>query len=354
MAEVATGKAKRASRRRRVLAGCAGALVLALLLSCAGTWALFFRTRGVPAGRSVQVEIPKGADTRTIAVRLASAGVVGNANMFMLRSKLNGSDGRLKAGVYEFTTGTDYETVLLRLEEGPPVMYFNLTIPEGFTLAQIAQRVQAKTGVKADEFRLVATTKAHQFEAEHPNLRFNTTDSLEGYLFPKTYRVKKGATAAEVIDMMLDQFDKEIATIDMTYAQSKNLTVHDVVTIASMVERETRLPKERPVVASVIYNRLKRGMRLEIDATVQYVLGNKPRLLYRDLRVQSPYNTYLHKGLPPGAIASPGLASIEAAAKPSETEYIYYVLTRKDGGHTFATNKADFDRAKARAREGLR
>jgi UPF0755 protein len=353
-----TGTAAPASapRRRRVRVArvLAALAALALLSSCGAVWFVFFHSADIAPGQAVQVTIPEGADTRLIAARLASAGVVGNANAFRVRIRIDGADGRLQAGTYQFTTGTDDETVIRRLEAGPPTESVDVTIPEGFTIAQTAQRVQEKTGIPAEEFKRVASTQAARFQARHPFLRFNGTATLEGYLFPKTYRVNKHATVTAVIDMMLDQFAKETASLDFSAAAAKGLTPHDVVTVASMVEREARLERERPLVSSVIYNRLGRGMNLEIDATVQYVVGNKRRLLYRDLNVQSPYNTYLHKGLPPGPIANPGIPSLQAAAHPASTSFLYYVLTGRNGSHTFTTDKAAFLRAKQQASGGLR
>lgn len=329
-------------------------LILLALSSCGAAWFVLFRSAGIEAGRTVEVEIPQGADTHLIADRLANAGVIPNPNMFRLRARADGADDRLKAGTYEFVTGMDYETVVTRLEEGPPAMDVSVTIPEGFTIAQIAERVQARTGISADEFERVATKDAARFKDRYAFLRFDPTPTLEGYLFPKTYKVRKDAKPEEVIGQMLAQFQKESASVDMSYASSKNLALHDVVTIASMIERETKLSKERALVSSVIYNRLHQGMNLEIDATVQYVVGNKSRLLYRDLEVKSPYNTYLHKGLPPAPIASPGLPSLEAAAHPAATGYLYYVLTSRSGSHTFTTTKEAFLKAKARSKAGAR
>ncbi len=177
-------------------------------------------------------------------------------------------------------------------------------------------------------------------------------NSLEGYLFPKTYQVKEGATARDVIEMMLDQFDKEIAAVEVSGAKKKNLTLADLVTMASIIERETKVAKERRVVSSVIYNRLHQKMRLDMCSTIEYVIKeHKLRLTYEDLNVDSPYNTYRHAGLPPGPIASPGLASLKAAAVPADTQYLYYVLTGKDGSHTFARNSEEFARAKAKSKE---
>jgi UPF0755 protein len=269
-----------------------------------------------------------------------------------VQSRIDESDGQLKPGVYDLKTGMDYKSAIDVLSMGPPISYMTLAIPEGLTLAQIAKRVQEATGIPAKEFETAARTQRSHYE--YPFLSSNPTKSLEGYLFPKTYRVREGATTDQIIDIMLKQFGRETAALDISYASDRGLTFHDVVTIASMVEREAKTSKDRPLVASVIYNRLKRGMRLEIDATVQYLLGNKPRLLYSDLHIDSPYNTYRRKGLPPGPIASPGLAALTAAAGPKHTDYYFYVLTSRDGSHSFASNESEFLRLKRQAKQGLR
>jgi UPF0755 protein len=254
--------------------------------------------------------------------------------------------------VYDLQTGMPYRDVVDRLRTGPPVADYTLTIPEGWTIAQIAKRVEEKSGIPASEFEQLAGTGATQFP--YAFLADNKTGSLQGYLFPKTYRVKVGSGAVAIMDIMLSQFEKETAGLDLSLARSRDLDMHDVVTIASIIEREARVEKDRPLIASVIYNRLSKGMLLEICATVQFVVGNKPRLLYKDLQVKSPYNTYLNKGLPPGPIASPGLASLTAAVAPAETGYLFYVLTHKDGSHSFSTTVAEHNRYKAQAAKGLK
>lgn len=344
-------------RRRRIGQTVVASIAIALVVLSVAVWAVFLRSvSGIPAGMQVVIDIPRGADTHSIATRLAAAGVVANADMFRVRSRMDGADAKLRPGTYEFETGTDYETVIVRLTQGAPFVYDTVTIPEGFTIDQIAERLQAHTGIKAADFKRLAGTRAGvaAFKKKHGFLVGDPAPTLEGYLFPKTYRIDKGSSATEAIDIMLSQFGKETGSLDLTAARAKGLTLHQVVTIASMIERETLLEKERPLVSSVIYNRLARGMRLEIDATVQYIVGNKRRLLYRDLHAESPYNTYLHTGLPPGGIASPGSAALDAAAHPAPTGYLYYVLTGRNGSHTFLTNKADFLRAKQQAKGGLR
>ncbi len=342
------------SRRRTLVTLVAGVLAIVLVVVPAYTaWQLFFAVESdVEHGIAVQLEIPAGASTGDIAAILAEAGVIDNGSMFRLRARLDGIDGQLRSGIYDLTTGMAYEDVRDRLLSGPPIEYVTVTIPEGFTAEQIADRLQEQVGIPREEFLALAKGRAAEFAAEHPYLADVHEGSLEGYLFPKTYRIVKGAVASEVIEMMLDQFDAEVATVDTSYATSRDLTLHQMVTLASMVEREARIAEERPMVSSVIYNRLAIGMKLEIDATIEYVIKkNRPRLLNSDLTVESPYNTYKYAGLPPGPIASPGLASIEAAASPAETEFIYYVLTGADGSHTFCETYEEFLVAKEKSRE---
>ncbi|MHB9004704.1 MAG: endolytic transglycosylase MltG, partial [Coriobacteriia bacterium] len=283
---------------------------------------------------------------------LSEAGVIENANMFRLQVRLDGTGGQLKSGVYELSTGMGYEVVTEVLIEGPVYTYFTVTVPEGFVVEQIAERFEAQAGVPAAEFLELAKGGAAQFSGEHPYLADVYQGSLEGYLFPKTYRVREGSSASEVIGMMLEQFDREIADVDFSYPESRGMSLHSTIVLASMIEREVRVPKEQELVSSVIYNRLDKGMRLEIDATIEYVLpGNRFRLRSSDIQIDSPYNTYRNKGLPPGAIANPGKAAIQAACAPAKTTYLYYVLTAKDGSHTFATTHEQFLVAKRKSKE---
>lgn len=341
--------------RRRTLAMVVvlvGAL-LALGIPAYGTYMVLLRPQvDVAPGQAVQVEIPEGSGTRAIADVLAGVGVIDNASMFRVRARLEGIDGELKPGVYDLTTGMPHADLVKRLLAGPPVAYASVTIPEGFTVDQIAERLEADAGIPAAEFREVARNGAKTYAGDYPFLTDVENGSLEGYLFPKTYRIAEGSAAGDVVEMMLDQFASEISGLDLAFARSRGLTQHDVVIIASMIEREARVADERPLVSSVIYNRLGRDMKLEIDATIEYILpGNRPRLLNRHLRIDSPYNTYMYAGLPVGPISNPGLSSLEAAAHPADTQYLYYVLTSKDGTHTFTTTLEEFLKAKEKSRE---
>ncbi len=284
---------------------------------------------------------------------LAEKGIVANGTMFYFLGRSEGLGSRLKAGRYTLTTGSDYDAVFAVLEKGPAVIrYTKVAIPEGWTVKQVAARVESVVGIPRDEFTRVATTGAKTFDFEF--LKADPTDSVEGYLFPKTYEVKEKSTAEDVIRLMLTQYGKETAALDLSYAASKGVSQHGVVTIASIIEREASVPRDRPLVASVIYNRLASHMRLQLDSTVLYVIGSKEKVLLTDLQTPSPYNTYLHEGLPPGPIASPGLTALQAAAAPAKSNYLYYIMDHKDGSQSFAVGYAEFLRLKAGAKSGLK
>jgi UPF0755 protein len=306
----------------------------------------------VAAGRKVQIKVASGSNATRIGETLASAGVVPSPLMFRLKARQSENGGKLKPGTYTLATGMPYELVLQKLAAGPDIVYHDVTIPEGYTVSRVAERLAKEAGVDKAEFLRLATTGAPEFAAAHPYLQGAVGGSLEGFLFPKTYRIKQGTSARAVIEMMLAQFDQEASTVDMSYAKSKNLTLRDVVIIASILERETQLGREYPIVASVIYNRLHAKMRLQLDSTVFYGLPDGTKVLTKaDLARVTPFNTYRRSGLPAGPISSPGLAAIQAAAKPATTPYLYYVLTSKDGSQTFTTNYADFLKAVAKYRK---
>lgn len=344
----------RATRRVRTLVRALVILVVALVVVLsAATWALLFRVQhDIGAGEPVTVEVVPGATTAAIAGSLVNLGVIDNQYMFRLRTRLQKADGALSPGVYELETGMSYGAVIERLTETVPADYVTVPIPEGLVVEQVAERLERAAGIPADETLALAKGGAAEFAADHPFLQDAYDGSLEGYLFPKTYQVRKGAKAREALELMLVQFEKEISDVSMADAEARGRSVSEVVVMASIIEREAQLDEERPLVASVIENRLGRGMLLEIDATVEYVLpGNRFRLRYSDLTIDSPYNTYRVGGLPPGPISSPGLASLKAAVSPANTDYLYYVLTGKDGSHTFVTNKKDFLTAKQKSKE---
>jgi len=319
-------------------------VVFAAAAVAAAGWYRYLRPENdVVAGKAIEVTIEKGSGTAAIARTLVDAGVVANSEMFRYQAKRAGADGKLKAGEYKFSTGMPYDLVLVKLQKGPDIVYYDVVIPEGFTAKQVAARFAKRAKLDEDVLLDLVLKGAEQFSAKHPDLKGAYGGSMEGFLFPATYRVKEGTDEKAVVEMMLTKFDSEIAKIDMSFAESKNLTVTDVVTIASIIERETNLAKEYPLVASVIYNRLKIRMKLQLDSTVFY--GLKPGdtvINMSDLKNGEPHNTYSHTGLPAGPISNPGAQALEAAAHPATTDYLYYVLTGKDGSQTFTNNYPDF------------
>jgi UPF0755 protein len=214
----------------------------------------------------------------------------------------------------------------------PPLRTITLTIPEGYSREQTAALAR-EAGLSGD---YMEASKGH-----------------EGFLFPDTFELEKGAPAVDLVQLQLQDFKRRVAGVDMSYARSKNLTTRDVVTIASMVEEEAQLDQERELIAAVIYNRLREGIPLGIDATIRYATGNyEDPLTESELAVDSPYNTRLNAGLPPGPISSPGLASIEAAARPAEVDYLYYVVEPGTcGKHSFSSSAAEFEADVARYNE---
>ncbi len=225
---------------------------------------------------------------------------------------------------------------------------YKIVIPEGFTVEDIAARVEfsSKGRITRDEFLNVARSS----HFDHWFLK-GTNGNLEGFLFPKTYEVMANATAKSVVKKLLDQFEKETSAIDWGRAKSLGVTPYQAVIVASLIEREVRVPWERELVSSVIYNRLSKGMKLEIDATVQYALKTwKRELSYDDLKIDSPYNTYKIQGLPPSPICNPGFESIRAALYPANTDYLFYVLTDPvKGTHSFTADYQQFLRWKREA-----
>jgi UPF0755 protein len=331
-----------------ILGGIAALLVVALIGGGVAAWWMLYRPANPqPEGQPVTIVVKKGSTAASIADEAAAAGVVPSAMMFRLKARDADMSSKFKPGSYQLATGMPYEVVFEALAAGPKVEYTDVTIPEGFTAKQVAERIASKTGISEDELVRLVTKGASQFAAQHPYLERAYDGSLEGYLFPKTYRIKKGASAESVVEMMLDQFDKEIANVDMSFATSKNLNTTDVTIIASILEKESQLDDEFPLVSSVIYNRLHQKMRLELCSTVMYTMPDGTKVLKdSDTKVKTPFNTYEKSGLPAGPICNPGLRALDAAAHPKQTKYLYYVLTGKDGSQTFAATYADFLKAK--------
>jgi uncharacterized YceG family protein len=343
----------RRGRRRRLLGPFA--LVL-LIVVVAVLWFLFsmYQPGKSADGPRVSVTVPHGGTLGVIADRLNTAGVISSPFFFKLRARIAGHTSDLKPGVYELRKDMPYSDVLTKLTQGPPKRVLNITVPEGRARSEIAPLVKA-AGISGDYLK--ASVRAPALNLRR--YRAPRRATLEGFLFPATYELKLNADATALVTRQVEAFKQSFAKVDMSYARKKNLTPYDIVTIASMVEREAQVARERPLIASVMYNRLKRGMPLGIDATIRYATGNWTRpLRMSELRTASPYNTRTRRGLPPGPIGNPGLSSLQAAARPARTNYLFYVVKPdRCGEHAFSSTDAQFQRdvAKynaARAKKG--
>jgi UPF0755 protein len=293
---------------------------------------------GPPGQDPVVVSIPPGATTAEIGSILQDAGLVKSGFLFRVLVELRGHDGQLRAGEYELPPGSSLNELVRRLVRGHVVTY-PFTVPEGLTVEQIAALAEQRGLADRDRF-LAAVRNANlvrDFLPEGADCR----EPLEGYLFPDTYNLPRGATEELVVRAMISRFAQVFDDELRARARDLGLTVHQVATLASIIEREAMVDDERPLISGVYHNRLRVGMRLHADPTVLYALGRTGGpLLYRDLDVDSPYNTYRYAGLPPGPISNFGRASLLAALYPAETEYFYFVA-RNDGTHDFSVTYSE-------------
>lgn len=294
--------------------------------------------------QTVSVTIPSGSGTGQIGQTLEEKGIIVSANKFKLWSRIKGYDSKYKAGTYSLSPSMDLETIA-DIIVGGKVNTVNFTIPEGYTIYQTARAIADK-GL-GDYNTLVSLIETADFDYDFLNGAQDNKNRLEGYLFPNTYTIDEGMSEEQIIKVMLSQFEKQPYK---TYGDARSkYSLNDIITIASIIERECKVDEERPLVASVIYNRLAKGMPLQMCSTVQYVLGKQKEVLtYADTKIESPYNTYINAGLPPGPICSPGLAAVQAALNPADTDYLYFVLSEKlDGTSNFSSDYAQFERDKA-------
>jgi UPF0755 protein len=286
------------------------------------------------SGPGVRLTIRKGSPFREAAESLSAHGLVRSLRVFSLYAKLRGRDRSLRWGTYVLRPGMSWEQLLDALRLGRGVVH-SVTIPEGFSIAEIEPLLADSLGLTRDSLDAAVRDTALLHRLDVP------TPTLEGYLFPDTYTFPDKISARDAVRMMVDEFEKAWKPEWTEQARAMKLTRHDIVTLASIVEREVRRDEERPVVAAVYLNRLKIGMPLMADPTVTYALGKKPgRVTFKDLRVKSPYNTYLKQGLPPGPIASPGAASMRASVNPAKVPYRFFVAA-PDGHHEFRRTYAE-------------
>ena len=305
-----------------------------------------------PAGETVQIEVPKGTSTANIAKLLEQTNVISNATVFRYYVQLKGKGG-FQAGTYRLPTNDEFDDVLNVLAKGPiPPDTNKLTIPEGFRITQIADRVGLLPGRSAAKF--VEATKSGVVRSTFAPAG---STNLEGLLFPSTYTIEETDDETTILRKLVETLDQTATDAGVADANtSLGISPYQALVVASLVEREAKVPQDRGLIARVIYNRLAKGQPLQIDAGIVYALGgNVDRVLKADLEIDSPYNTYKNKDLPPTPIASPGRASIDAALHPTPGDWLYYVVTGADGSHSFATSYAEHQRniALAKAR-GLR
>jgi uncharacterized YceG family protein len=303
---------------------------------------LFQPFHGDGSGK-VAVTIPRSSGVGAIASLLESKGVVSSSFFFEARATIAGKRSSLKPGSYTLKRDMSYGAALDTLANGPPPNVVTLVVPEGKSRREIAVSIKSLTGDY-----LAATKRSPLLNPADYGAK-GATD-LEGFLFPASYQLRRGQSVNALVAKQLQAFKQRFAQVDMRAARKVNLTPYDVLTIASLVERETAIPEERRLIASVIYNRLHRGMPLQIDATTRFQYNDwQHPITESELRSSSPYNTRIHTGLPPGPIGNPGLASIQAAASPPKTSYIYYVADcARPDHHVFLRTGAEFDAAVAR------
>ena len=339
---------------RRKRRSSAGPTVLGLLLVLAVLVAIFVIYSAAIAGKngpapekSARVEVVKGDTLSDVATKLEEAGVIKSAFVFELQARYEGYGTEIKTGRYTFETGQDSGEILQKLTAGQAAPTITVTIPEGLTIKETARTVAADSSVPASALEEAARKTDYGYAfLENPEVK-----TTEGYLFPARYDFEKGVTARQIVDRLLGQYLLETQDLDIADAKERlDLTEYQVVTVASLIEKEAATPDEKQLIASVIYNRMQRDMPLQIDASIQYALKRpKANLSLADLKIDSPYNTYKNDGLPPGPICSPGRESIQAALNPADTNYLYYVLEADGRKHFFTNNYDDFLRAKAEA-----
>jgi UPF0755 protein len=308
-------------------------LVLASALAVlAGLYFLSASILPYTSGALRPVDIPRGSTLGSIADSLASNNVVRDRYVFMLMARVSSSAGRLQSGYYKFPERASAADILAILVAGSHQATVRVTIREGLTIRRIAALLERDLGFDTDE--VIRLSRDRDFiDSLGLDVR-----NIEGYLLPSTYDVRYDASARQLLARMSGAMQRQFTSEVRMRMDARNLSMHQVLTMASLVEGETRIPEERARVAGVYYNRLKRGMLLQADPTVQYIIPDGPRrLLYSDLAINSPYNTYIYRGLPPGPVNNPGVGAIRAALWPEQHEF-YYFVADGTGGHTFTRN----------------
>jgi UPF0755 protein len=312
--------------------------VLLLTLAC---------TAPDPGTNPVRVTVPPGATFRAVTDTVAAHGLIASKLWFRALARVTGADRTVKAGIYDLPPAAGAWRTLQILKEGR-VATIRLTVPEGLTLLELAGLVESRLGIPSDSLLALAADSTIR------KVFGSTEPSLEGFLLPETYTLPLPVTGELVLRAMTAEFERQWDSAWDQRLDSIGLNRHQVLTLASIVEGEARHDDERATIAGVYANRIRRGMPLQADPTIQYAIQlktgeRKPRLLFKDLEIDSPYNTYLHAGLPPGPVNSPGLESIRAALYPADVPWLYFVAG-PDGHHVFSRTLIDHNRAIAEIR----
>ncbi len=340
---------RRVRRKRRSNVGPAMLGVLLVLGILGVIFVIYSAATGGEDGskESARVRVVRGDTLSDVAAKLEKARVIESAFVFELQARYEGYGTEIKTGRYTFRPGQDSGVILHELTVGQAAPTITVTIPEGLTIEETARTVAADSRVTAPAFE----EAARRTDYGYAFLDDSDVGTTEGYLFPAKYDFEKGVTARQIVDRLLEQYLLETQDIDFAEAKERlDLTEDQVVTVASLIEKEAASPEEKPLIASVIYNRMRKDTPLQIDATIQYALKRpKANLSLADLKVDSPYNTYENKGLPPGPICSPGKDSLQAALNPANTNYLYYVLEANGEKHFFTKSYDEFLREKEKA-----
>ena len=320
-----------------------------IIIAAAAIYALYIGNESKPldpnSNESISVTIPSGTGTAGIANLLEENNLINNKGVFKLQSRSKGYDGKYKAGQYSLSPSMSMEEIMELLLKGKDETV-RFTIPEGYDIKRTTAKLSEEGLVNTEAF--VKEIETGQFDYKFLADSPAGPDRLEGFLFPDTYDIFTTANEHDIVDKMLYQFNKIFTDEYYARAEELGMSVREVITLASIIEREARVQEDRPVIASVFYNRLKIGMPLQSCATVQYILGEQKAVLsIKDTKIDSPYNTYIISGLPPGPIASPGADSIKAALYPADTDYVFF-LAKGDGSHAFSVTYEQFLKDKAK------
>ena len=311
-------------------------ILIAVVLIGIGTLFYYFQRLNTVNKENSYLIINSESSLEDISKQLQGKSIIKSKDTFLLYTKLNRFSNNIKGGNFIVKPNTSYKELSLKLQSSQSD-FTVVTIPEGFSFYQIAERLEKNTSIKKEDFLgvRVSNLTTNSLVLNKTNIYYG----LEGFLYPDTYYVPNGATEKEIANLMFDRFNSVFSDKYVDRAKELGLDINDVITIASLIEKEAANDSERRKIAGVIYNRIEKGIPLQIDASVIYAItkgeSKMKKVLYDNLKVQDPYNTYVNKGLPPGPIASPGKPSIEAALYPEEHDYLYYVVNGS-GGHVFS------------------